>query len=113
MRGIGCAMLLLGASSCFYTNPINERPVIRDIAPAYPVSRWDKAVTVIIDAFDPDGDRLTVDYDCPSCPLAGQSPRFTFRPVGPGQSRVLATATDSLFAMGLLEKTIEVPNKAP
>src|SRR5215475_4299004 len=51
----------LAVGGCLYTDPVNQRPVIDQMAASPQPMRYDKLVTVVFDVYDPDGDDFTVD----------------------------------------------------
>src|SRR5215831_12225651 len=60
MRRFGL-LAALAASGCLYTDPINQRPVIDQMAASPQPTRYDQQVRVTFDAYDPDGDDFSVD----------------------------------------------------
>src|SRR5262245_31442850 len=105
----------LAASGCLYTDPVNQRPVIDQMAASQP-TRYDQQVTVTFNAYDPDGDDFSVDIQVPgSREFQTRGYEVIFLPFnGPGQYHVIVSATDSLGASsGEREIIVDVPNMTP
>jgi hypothetical protein len=106
----------LAASGCLYTDPINQRPVIDQMAASPQPTRYDQDVTVAFDVYDPDGDDFSVNARVLEVPLvvAGQYDLQFMPSNGPGQYTVVVSATDSLGASsGERRIVIDVPNMTP
>jgi hypothetical protein len=116
-RSTLAALAVAIGTGCVYTDPINQRPVVSRVLSEAELTRWDEPVTVDIEAYDPDGDTMTVGYTLTEMPdglsMAGESRTFTFMPSGPGEYRIVATATDSYGASGSLDARLTVPNQTP
>src|SRR5215471_8235557 len=115
MRRFGL-LAALAASGCLYTDPVNQRPVIDQMAALPQPTRYDQLVKVTFNAYDPDGDDFSVDIQVPgSREFQTRGDEVDFMPFnGPGQYHVIVSATDSLGASsGDRQLIVDVPNMTP
>jgi len=107
------AALAFFAAGCVYTDGINQKPIVRDIAPIETLTRWDKRVHLSVDAFDPDGDPFTLNFAFDGSLQRDGERDISFVPTGPGEYVITAIATDDSGASSSLERRIVVPDMTP